>query len=213
MNNKITFAIGFMFLTACSSVPKNDGNTIDLSHIGQEDVLQKYGKDDSLKTADPFVVSGGIVRATAMTTVPGDHRQEACVKMAQAQATAIISTTVEKKIETALQIASEDSSQSSVQMRDLIAQSSSLVANDFRPGKTYVERVRVIGDNGVPKTEFRCWAETVAEEAVFKRHLIDSIRKQEGKASMSAEMSKAVDAQWSRITGTENRNPARQAGE
>lgn len=213
MNNKITFTIGILFLTACSSTPKNDGNTIDLSHIGQEEVLQKFGKDDSLKTADPFVVSGGMVRATSMVTIPGDHRPEAGLKMAQAQATATLATTVEKKIETALQVASEDTSQSTVQMRDLIAQSSNLVANDFRPGRTYYEKVRVIGDNGVPHTEIRCWAETVAEEAVFKRHLIDSIRKHEGKASLSAEMSKAVDAQWSRITGTDNRNPAKQDDE
>lgn len=213
MKDKTTLAIGILFLTACSSTPKIDGNTIDLSRIGQEEVLQKYGSNESLKTADPFVVSGGIVRATAMTTAPGDHRQEACVKMAQAQATATLSTTVEKKIESALQVATEDSSQSSVQMRDLIAQSSNLVANDFRPGKTYAEKVRVIGENGVPRSEFRCWAETVAEEAVFKRHLIDSIRKHEGKASMSAEMADAVNKQWSRITENDNRNPAKQDNE
>lgn len=197
-----------ILFSACSSGPKNDGNTIDLSKIGHEDLLQKYGENDSLKEADPFVVSNGIVRATAMMTVPGDHRQEACQKMAQVQATSILVSTVQRRIENTIQLATEDSS--SVQMRDLIAQSSNLVVNDFRPGKIYAEKVRVIGENGVPRSEFRCWAETVAKEAVFKRHLIESIRKQEGKHSMSAEMSKAVDAQWSRITGTENRQPAKQ---
>ena len=96
-----------VMLSACSSAPKNDGNTVDLSRIGQEEILQKYGKDDSLKSADPFVVKSGVVTATAMVTIPGDHRPEAGIKMAQAQGTATLATTVERRIETALQVSSD----------------------------------------------------------------------------------------------------------
>lgn len=208
---KIILSFAWLTLAACSSAPKNDGNTIDLSRIGQEEVLQKYGKDDSLKSADPFVVKSGVVTATAMVTIPGDHRPEAGIKMAQAQGTATLATTVERRIETALQVSSETTSSDAVQMRDLIAQSSNLVANEFKPGHTYYEKIRVIGDNGVPRTEYRIWAEMVSDEASFKRHIIDSMRKRDGKASMSAEMAKAVDKQWSRITGgNDDRNPAKQ---
>lgn len=213
-NLNILFSLTFVCgLSACSSSPKNDGNTIDLSRIGQEEILQKYGKDDSLKSADPFVVSGGLVKATSLVTIPGDHRPEAGVKMAQAQAVSTLATTVERRIESALQIASETTSADAVQMRDLIAQSSSLVANDFRPGHVYYERVRVIGDNGVPRTEYRIWAEMSSDEASFKRHIIDAMRKQEGKATLSSQMTKAVDSQWAKITGTDNRNPAKQQDE
>ena len=150
-----------------------------------------------------------------MVTIPGDHRAEAGLKMAQAQATATLATTVERRIETALQIASETTSSDAVQMRDLIAQSSNLVANEFRPGKTYYEKVRVIGDNGVPRTEYHIWATMVSDEASFKRHIIDSMRKRDGKASLSSQMSASVDKQWARITGNadETRNPAKQDGE
>jgi len=194
------------FAAACSSAPKVDGSRVDLANIGKEEVIQTYGKDDSLKSADPFVVQDGIVMATSMVTVPTDNRPESAIRMAQMRGLSTLATTIERRIESATQLANESGSGDTTQLRELIAESANLVANELKPGHVYYEKVRIIGDNGVARTEYRAWAEMIADEASFRRHIIDAIRAREGKASMSAQMSAAVDRQWSKITSQDDAN-------
>src|SRR5258708_6111150 len=139
---KLSFFVFALAVAGCSSAPKS--TSVNLDNIGKEEVIQKFGKDELLKSAEPFVVQGGVVIATSFVTIPSDHRPEAGIKMAQVRGVGTLATTVERRIETALQVSSESTSADAVQMRELIAESSKITANEFKPGRVYYEKVKVI---------------------------------------------------------------------
>lgn len=218
MKNIFIVMTGIALLAGCSSAPHS---AVNLKDIGKEEVVQTYGKEDSLKESDPFRVDGGWVISIGSTTIPGDHRPEAGIKQAQMRARANLAQVVETKLEAINQLATEDTGDT-VQMRELIGEVSKITANEFKLGPVYYEKVKVISDNGVPRTEYRIWAEVKTDEQQFKRLVLDSIRRQEGKRSLSAEFGKRVDQQFDRMLNgevqpkqdtaqaqsTENRKPA-----
>lgn len=184
-------------LAACSSTPTG---VLDLKHIGEEEVLQTYGKADELKKALPFVVDSGTVVATGFVSLPGDGtRPEAGIKMAQMNARAELAKAVQLKIENFAQLSEEGVSADTTQLRGIATEVAKLTANDLRPRKTFYEKVRVISDSGVPRTEYRVWAEITCSEDQFKRHVMDAIRGQNGKASFSKEFAQTVDANWRQV--------------
>ncbi len=184
-------------IAACSSAPKSG---IDLEHVGKEEIIQTYGKDDSLKEAHSFKVDGGIVTATAMATISGDSgRQEAAIKSAQLRAKAVLAQSISEKLNSYNQFATEGTGYDASQLRELIEESSRLTANEFKLGHTYVERVKIISDSGIPRTELRAWAAVHLDETAYKRLVLDSIRRQQGKATFSEQFAKTVDRNWSKM--------------
>lgn len=205
MKTKIALLSILLFVSACSSTPKS---LVDLSRVGEEDILQTYGKYDEIKKADQFKMEDRIVTATAMTTISADGgRPEAAVKIAQASARATIAKTIENKLESFLQVANENSSIDSQEMHELITEVSKLTANELKPGKTYYEKVRVYGDSGLPHTEYRAWAQMSMEEAQFKHQVVDSMRRQEGKLGLSEEFHKSVAKNWDKMLTEETPKP------
>lgn len=210
MKTRIALLSILLFANACSSVPKT---SIDLSKIGEEEVLKTYGKDD-IKHSDQFKVENHLVVATGMSTISADNgRPEAAIKIAQASAKGIVAGTIESKLERFLQVASENSSQDSQEMRELISEVSKLTTNELKLGKTYYEKVKVYASNGIPSLEYRAWAEVSMTEEQMKRHIIDSIRKQSGRMGMSEEFHKSVSQNWDKMLSkddkpAEERKPA-----
>lgn len=203
---KIYLFILLAVVSGCSSTPKS---AVDISKVGEEEVLQTYGKHDDLKKAEPFKIDDHMVTATAMATIPADNgRPEAAIKIAQASARAEVAKSIENKLENYLQVASENASADTQELHELITEVSKLTANELKPGKVYYEKVKVYGDSGLPRTEYRAWAMVQMDEGQFKRHVVDSLRRQEGKMGLSAEFHKSVKQNWNKlINGDEQSNP------
>lgn len=184
-------------IVGCSSGTKS---VVQVDRIGEEEVLQTYGKHDDLKEAPQFVVDGRTVRAIAMSTINGDSgRPESAIKIAQASARSLVAKTVENKLESHFSAGMEGTSLDATEVRELITESVKMVATDWRIGPTYYERVKIYGDSGVPRTEIRAWAQIELEEQVFKKHVIDSLRRQEGRMGVSAEFHKSVSDHWQKL--------------
>jgi hypothetical protein len=204
MKNVKTLVFVSLLTSACSSAPSS---VIDLRHIGEEETIQTYGKDDGLKKAPPFIVDSGFVVSTGFVTIPADgNRPEAGVTMAQMQARAELAKAVETKIENFAQLASEGLATDGAQLRSIATETAKLTANDLRPRKTYYEKVKVISDSGVPRTEYRVWAEVVCDEAMFKRHVMDAIRGQTGKMVYSKAFQESVDSNWKSVVSSNSAN-------
>jgi|GEM_PF-5575748 len=193
-------------LAACSSTPTS---VVDLKHIGEEEVIQTYGKDDSLKQAQPFLVESGMVVSTGFVSMNSDgNRPEAAIKMAQIHARAELAKSISVKIENFAQLADEGTSAESVQLRSIATETAKLTANELRPGKVYYEKVRVVSDSGVPRSEIRAWAQVEIPENSFRRHVMDAIRGQAGKTSFSKEFAATVDSNWKKILGSDQAKDA-----
>ncbi len=193
----------------CSSAPKS---VVDTDHIGQETVLQEHG-DSSLKNAEPFKIDGGYAVATSQSTLAADGtRLEAATKLAQMRSRAELAHTISVKLESYNQVASEDGSIGSQTMHEIIGTTSKLTAQEFVPGKIYYEKVKVISDSGVPRTEYRVWAEMKLNEAAYKRQVLSAIRDQDGKGpGFSQQFAKQVSDHFDRMLSPET--PVKQTAE
>lgn len=202
MNKKyLMVVLGMMMLGAgCSSAPK----TVDLENVGKEEVLKKYGKNDELKEVDQFLIESGVVKATGMATIAADAgRPESAIKIAQANARAIVAKNIQTKLSAFFSVASENTSVDSTEVRELITESTKLIGTEWKIGPTYYERVKIISDNGVPRTEIRAWSQILLDEQIFKKHVIESLRQQEGKMGVSAEFHKSVSKNWEKLIGND----------
>lgn len=191
--------------TGCSSAPKS---AVDLGKIGEEEVIQTYhDKNDDLKTSHPFEVDGGKVIAVGMATIAADSgRIESAVKVAQMRAKSTLAHTISEKLNSYAQFGSEGNSYDADQLRELIEESSKLTANEFKLGRTHVERIRIIGDSGVPRTELRAWSEVYLSLDTYKHLVLESIRQQQNKRSMSDEFLKTVNSSWERMISDEDQH-------
>lgn len=194
----IAMILCLLGISACSST-----STIkepDLSKIGQENVIQTYGKDDSLKTAQPFSVDGGIIVSTGFVSFAADgNRPEAGIHMAQMRARADLTKAITLKIEHFAQLAEEGTSADSAQIRSITTEVSKLNANDIRPRKVYYEKIRIISDSGTPRTEYRIWAEATLSEFAFKEHIARALRGESGKPAFSKSFQEVVDKNFEKI--------------
>jgi hypothetical protein len=205
----LIFIFTTVTLSACSSAPRNGP---DYSHVGEESVIQTQG-DESLKNALPFRLDGNTYISTAFVTIPGDHLVSSGIKMAQASARSLISKTVSAKLSNYIQVSTEGTSGDTQNLREVIDESSSLIANRWLPGKTLVLKVKVIGDNGIPRTENRIYAEMTIESAEFHHQVVESIRSQQTANKASVAFSQAVDRNFQKLIGDdpkaeEKRQPA-----
>lgn len=201
----IILTLGMLGITACSSSSVKEP---DLSHIGEEEVIQTYGKDDSLKGAQPFRVDGGNIVSTGFVSFSADgNRAEAGIKMAQMNARADMARAIENKIENFAQLAEEGVSIDNAQLRSITSEISKLTANDIRPRNVYYEKVRVISDAGTPRTEYRIWAEAIVSESAFKQHIARALRGETRKPTFSKAFQEAVDQNWKKVVEAKPEEP------
>jgi hypothetical protein len=184
-------------LSACSSTPRT---AIDLDHIGDEKIIQTFGKDDSLKSAQPFRLDGHRYVSTGFTSIPGDHRPEAAIKLATASARAMIGKTISSRLE-AFQQSTSEGTADSLQLREVITESSKLDTSEWQPGKVYYEKVKVVSESGVPRLEYRVWAEVTIDEDTFKHEVLDSLRNRQSKTKTSQAFQQAVDKNFNKLLG------------
>ncbi len=210
MKNKIICStLLALTITACSSTTKS---VVDLSHIGETEVLQEHG-DNDLKDALPYEADGNLVTATSMISIPGENRLESGIKMAQMQAKSTLAHTIESSLNSFSQYSAETSSADSVQMRELIGDTAKVVANEFKLGKVYYEKQKIISDSGIPVTKWKIWAQVYTDEANYKKLVMDAIRKRQGRGQFTAEFAKVVDKNFSQMVEGEDaeKEPTRKA--
>lgn len=190
-------------LIKCSSAPRTAENSEDrvLSRI--DDLSSRPGW---LKEGEPFRVDGGAVSSLGSTKIPSDHRVEAAFRIAENNAKANICNAIEQRLEMVLQNAEEGTAQDTAQARYIGAEACKITTSSIRTQKRYWEKVATTKDSGERVTEYHVFASVQMPESDFKRAVMDAIRAQQGKGSISADFGKKVDQQWDRFV--EGRKPA-----
>lgn len=194
----------FALLQSCSTSTKTNPENIADVVISRIDELS--ARPDWVSESEPFKVKNGIVYSLGSTVIPGDHRIEAAYRIAENNAKALIVNSIQQRLEFVFQNAEEGTAIDSTQARYLGAEASSIISSSMQQSKRYWEKVATTRDNGDRVTQFRVFSLVTMPEPEFKKAIIDSLRKQQGKAGLSAEFAKKVDAQWDKFT--EARTPS-----
>jgi len=101
-----------------------------------------------LKESEPFSFNEGKVLSLGSTTIPGDQRVEAAMRIAENNAKAGIATAIEQKLEFIFQNAEEGAVIGADQARYIGAEASSLITSSIRSDKRYWEKVATTQDSG-----------------------------------------------------------------
>lgn len=153
-----------------------------------------------LKESEPFRFDEGKVLSLGSTTIPGDQRVEAAMRIAENNAKSGIATAIEQKLEFIFQNAEEGAVIGADQARYIGAEASSLITSSIRSDKRYWEKVATTQDSGERVTRFKVFALVSMPEADFKKAIINATRKAEGKVGLSRGFSEKVDKHWDKFT-------------
>lgn len=200
-----------LLIQACSSSPKTGLDKVVADNIGQEKIISRIDDLSSrpswLQEQTPFRIEGGKVLSMGSTVIPADHNLSAAYRIAENNSKALISHSIEQRLDFVFQNAEEGTSLGANQAQYIGAEASKLTTNSLRPSKRYWEKVAIVGQGGETTVQYRVFALSELPEEDFKKAILDSIRKNQGKQGISTEFAKKVDKHWDNFV---NANPNEQ---
>lgn len=153
-----------------------------------------------LKESEPFRFESGKVLSLGSTTIMGDQRVEAAMRIAENNAKAGIAKAIEQKLEFIFQNAEEGAVMGADQARYIGAEASSLITSSIQSDKRYWEKVATTKDSGERVTIYKTFALVSMPETDFKKAVLNATRKAEGKVGLSKNFSEKVDKHWEQFT-------------
>ena len=186
-------------LSSCSSV-----NNPVKSEIEPDVIISRIDELDSrpgwVKESNPFIVESNKVLSLGQTTIPGDQRVEAAMRVAENNAKAGIANAIEQKLQFIFQNAEEGSVIGADQARYIGAEASNLITSSIRADKRYWEKVATTLDSGERVTRYKVYSLVSMPEEDFKKAILSATRKAEGKVGLSKNFAERVDKHWDQFT-------------
>ena len=205
-------------VTACSTSPVV-GNGIKyekdevLSTAGDKS-MPKWAEDGELQ---PWVIRDGKVYSVGITTLHGDDRPEAGARIAENNARANFSKTIENRMEFIFQGSEENASIDSTQAKWIGSEASSITSHNMSVEGHWWKRYAQTQDDGSRHIFYKVYALVTESEAELKQSIYAAIHKGETTHQLSPTFQKQVDSQWNRFveggvepkpTDTSARQPA-----
>lgn len=203
MNKNYLMLIVGIALVGCSTPkPKvgveNAGREVIVATLNDESE-PSWVKKASERT---FYVDDDQVISIGSTTLPGDSRTDAGFKIAEANARANIGKIITNRMESFTHIAEEGVDMSGIQLRSITAEATKLTASGMKPARRFYSKVAVTGDDGVPRTEYRFWAEITMSEEDYKKAIVQASKQIEKKNGLSQAFSTQVERHFEHFTET-----------
>lgn len=205
----LTIAAFLQLICGCSGSPVNEEFDAQPDRV-IERIDQRESRPTWLDESTPFLIDNARVISLGETEIPADQRLDAAYRIAQNNASAAVASAIERKLEFIFQNAEEGTGVDARQVRFIGAEVTRLVTSSLRPGKRYWEKVVSTIGPGRHLVKYRVFATVELPEADFKRAIEEALRRNAGKAGISADFAGKVDQQWERITATD-RKPAPEA--
>lgn len=197
-NMKVVLGLAIVFaLMGCS--------TSKIVESQKEEVVSRIdnlsSRPDWLKESEPFQVRDGQVTSLGQASIPGDNRVEAAYRIAENNAKGAISGAIESRLDYVFQNAEEGTSLDATQARFIGAEASEIITSEMRLDKRYWEKVSSVSATGDRYTKYQVFVLVKMPEADFKKAIIEAARKRQGKAGLSTDFAKKVDAHWDNFVG------------
>lgn len=203
-----------ILLTACSSqnvsTPKVETNQIEDSEkvISRIDSLTE--RPSWLKESEIFKIKDGNVVSLGSTSIPGNHRVDAAIRIAINNAKSGLCSAIEQRLDFIFQNAQEGTELDTNSTRFIGAEACKITTSSMMNDKIYWEKVLTTYESGEKKSQYKIFALVVISESEFKKAIIDSINKRSGKKGVSKEFAEKVDKHWDQFINNNEENSQNQ---
>ncbi len=198
MEKLLGFCILFSLMIAgCSSSPKSDQS---IKVIGRIDGLNE--RPSWVTESEPFKIESGKVLVLGKHTISSGQNHEQSFRAADLNAKSQIAQAIEQRIQVAFQNAEEGMDNASQARFTGMIATDVLTTSAMRSSKRYWEKYVPYGASDSRDEKIDSFVLIEMPEADFKRSVLNAMRKQEGKGSISTDFSKKVDQQWNTIMRT-----------
>ncbi len=192
--------VGFLmmkFLTGCASAPATKGYEKDqvLSTLGDRSIPD-WAEDGEAK---PFVIKDGKAFSVGVTTLRGDERPEAGLRIAENNARAHIAKAVENKLEFVFQNSEENASLDSTQARYIGSELSSLTTHSIRVEGAFWKRFAQSQEDGSRHIYYKLYSMVSISESELKQAINEAMNKGVATHKLSEDFSSKVNKQWDRF--------------
>jgi hypothetical protein len=189
--------IASVIFAGCSSSPKHDQS---MKVIGRIDGLSE--RPSWVTESEPFKIVDGKVQVIGKHTIQSSQSTEQAFRAADLNAKSQVVQAIEQRIQTAFQNSEEGfDGASQARFTGMIA-TDVVTTSSIRSSKRYWERYLPISSIDNRDEKIDAFVLIEMPEADFKRSVLNAMRKQEGKGSISSDFSKKVDQQWNTIMRT-----------
>lgn len=194
--------LGVFGLWGCAESPVRSQPELDPDRvIARSDDLDS--RPAWLDETSPFRVEGQRVISLGETEIPVDHRLDAAYRIAENNATAAVAGAIERRVAFIFQNAEEGTALDANRVRFIGGEASRLVASSIQPGRRYWEKVAYSGSYGRRLVKYRVFASVEMPEADFRRAIVEALRRNAGRAGLSAEFAEKVNEHWNRLADSQ----------
>lgn len=155
------------------------------------------------KESEIFKIQDGNVVSLGSAVIPGNHRVDAAIRIAQNNAKGGICGAIEQRLDYVFQNAQEGTAIDSNQARFIGAEACKMTTSSILSGKIYWEKILSKRDTGERFTQYNVFATVIMSESELKAAILDAISKRAGKGGLSKDFAKKVDQHWEQFTRPE----------
>lgn len=184
--------------SGCATTSQNSPETTPDKVLARIDGLTE--RPNWFSESEAFVIRNGEVASLGSSTIPGDQRIEAAIRIAENNAKAGLCKVLEQRLEFVFQNAEEGASVDATQARFIGSEACKLTTSSMRPGRIYWEKVATTSERGERLARYRVFATITMPEAEFKQAILDAARKQSQGPQFTRAFEKTVNAQWDRLS-------------
>jgi len=193
-------AVSALGLGACSSTPTQ--TTTNEVKFQKDETLSTMNDKSQPEWADegqPFVIKGGKVFSVGVTTLRGDERPEAGMRISENNARANFSKAIENRMEFIFQGSEENASFDSTQAKWIGSEASNLVSHSMTVGGHWWKRYAQSSEDGSRHIYYKIYSLVTMPESDLKQAIYSAVHKGESQHKLSENFQKQVDGQWDRF--------------
>jgi hypothetical protein len=202
------YALFFLILAGCSSHQNVQNQNFPTDSELEEKVISRIDELNArpswFKESDVFKIADGNVISLGASVIPGDHRVDAAIRIAQSNAKAGICSAIEQRLDYVFQNAQEGTAIDSNQVRFIGAEACKMTTSSIRNGKIYWEKVASRRDSGERFSQYKVFATVQMTESDLKLAILEVINKSAGKGGLSKDFAKKLEQHWDQFTKPEN---------
>ncbi len=217
MRSQILLGLLFLMsaaLNACSSAPKMaNGESFEKDQIlstAGDKPMPEWAEQGELQ---PFVVKSGKVYSVGITTLRGDERPEAGLRVAENNARANFAKAIENRMSFVFQNAEENTSFDSVQSKWIGSEVSELTSQNMMPEGRWWKRYAQTQEDGSRRIFYKLYSLVTLSESHLKQAIFKAANKGVAQNQLSPDFKKQAERHWDRFlegsqTPVEGRQPS-----
>lgn len=204
MKRLVLALVAGMAVCACSSKPPVKGYMEDEILSTSNDKSQPSWADET----KPFYIEDGKVYSVGLTTLRGDERPEAGMRISENNARANIARAIQNRMEFIFQNAEENSDYDSRQARYIGSEVSSLTSSAITVQGHWYKRYATSDEDGSRRIVYKIYSLVTMPEDELKKAINKAVNHRVVEQKLSPTFQEQVDRHWDKFIEVKSDQPA-----